>query len=147
MIHLTKEFAFESAHSLLGYDGKCREIHGHSYRFFVTVTGKPIEDLNNPKCGMIIDFGDLKKIVNEAVVDRMDHSFVIRRSEQSREIVSTLKGIYKNIIEVDYQPTCENFLEDFASRISAKLPDNVQLYSLKLYETATSYAEWFNENL
>ena len=63
VIRLTKEFSFEMAHTLDGYDGPCREIHGHSYRLFVTVKGRPKDDPSDSKCGMVIDFGDLKRIV------------------------------------------------------------------------------------
>ena len=64
MIRLTKEFSFEMAHALAGYDGPCREIHGHSYKLFVTVRGIPEQNPNSPKFGMVMDFGDLKRIVN-----------------------------------------------------------------------------------
>ena len=67
-IRLTKEFSFESAHALEGYDGKCRHIHGHSYRLYVTIIGEPISDSVNPKYGMVMDFGDLKNIVNEEII-------------------------------------------------------------------------------
>ncbi len=143
MIRLTKEFSFESAHALEGYDGACREIHGHSYRLFVTVKGEPIDDENNPKCGMVIDFGDLKRVVNEQIISRLDHSFVMRRSPKSEELIATLSTQFANVQLVDYQPTCENMLTDFAARIAPRLPQGVTLHSLKLHETATSYAEWY----
>lgn len=118
MIRLTKEFAFESAHALAGYDGKCREIHGHSYRLFVTVAGTPSEREDDPKRGMVMDFGDLKRIVGSEIVDRLDHSFVMRRTPESERIASTLGGEFRNVILVDYQPTCENMLCDFAARLA-----------------------------
>ncbi len=143
MIRLTKEFTFESAHALEGYDGACREIHGHSYRLFVTVVGEPIEDAQSPKCGMVMDFGDLKRIVGEQIISRLDHSFVLRSSERNDSIIEGLATHFSNIITVDYQPTCENMLYDFAERISSHMPAGVKLFSLRLHETATSYAEWF----
>ena len=142
-IRLTKEFSFESAHALDGYDGLCREIHGHSYRLFVTVVGEPSQCENDPKLGMVMDFGDLKRIVNSEIVDRLDHSFVVRDSEQNAALIASLGEKFKNVVVVDYQPTCENMLSDFAARLQKALPANVQLYSLRLHETATSYAEWF----
>lgn len=145
VIRLTKEFAFESAHALAGYDGKCREIHGHSYRLFVTVAGTPSEREDDPKRGMVMDFGDLKRIVGREIVDRLDHSFVMRRTPESERIASTLGGEFRNVILVDYQPTCENMLCDFAARLRAALPASVRLHSLRLHETATSYAEWYAE--
>ena len=145
-IRLTKEFTFESAHALDGYDGLCREIHGHSYRLFVTIKGEPICEEGNPKMGMVMDFGDLKRIVNSEIVDRLDHSFVLRNSEQNEELKEVLGTKFKKVVLVDYQPTCENMLSDFAERLQRALPSKVELYSLRLHETATSYAEWYAED-
>ena len=142
-IRLTKEFSFESAHALDGYDGLCREIHGHSYRLFVTIKGEPSCDDDDPKLGMVMDFGELKRIVNSEIVDRLDHSFVLRDSVQNTMLSRVLSAKFEKIVLVDYQPTCENMLADFAERLQRALPANVQLYSLRLHETATSYAEWF----
>ena len=146
-IRLTKEFSFESAHALDGYDGLCREIHGHSYRLFVTIKGEPISEESNPKLGMVMDFGDLKRIVNREIVDRLDHSFVLRNSEQNEELKAVLCAKFSKVVLVDYQPTCENMLADFAERLQKSLPPKVELHSLRLHETATSYAEWhFDDN-
>lgn len=145
-IRLTKEFSFESAHALEGYDGKCRHIHGHSYRLYVTIIGEPIADPANPKYGMVMDFGALKALVGEEVVDRMDHAFVMRRTESADEVSRVLSEGFGNVVLVDYQPTCENMLADFAARISRRLPEGVALHSLKMYETATSFAEWYAED-
>lgn len=145
MIHLTKEFSFESAHALWGYDGKCREIHGHSYRLFVTIKGEPIADEQSPKLGMVMDFGELKAIVAREITDRLDHSFVMRRTEQAEALAVAMGSQFTNVVLVDYQPTCENMLIDFAARLKAALPDGVTLHSLRLHETATSYAEWYSD--
>lgn len=144
-IRLTKEFSFEAAHALEGYDGPCREIHGHSYRLFVTVKGRPVEDPDNPKYGMVMDFGVLKRIVNDEIVSRLDHALVLRATPQSAPWREALGRRFCNIVEVDYQPTCENMLDDFARRIAPHLPAGVSLHALRLYETATSYAEWLAE--
>ena len=145
-IRLTKEFSFESAHALEGYDGKCRHIHGHSYRLYVTIIGEPISDSVNPKYGMVMDFGELKRLVNEEIVDRMDHAFVMRRTDSADEVNMVLSEGFGNVVLVDYQPTCENMLVDFAELISRRLPAGVALHSLKMHETATSYAEWYAED-
>ncbi len=144
-IRLTKEFSFEAAHALNGYDGPCREIHGHSYRLFVTVKGRPSETENDPKYGMVMDFGVLKQIVNQEIVSRLDHALVLRATPGNAALRKILAQQFSNIVEVDYQPTCENMLADFARRIAARLPEGVALHSLRLHETATSYAEWFAE--
>ena len=142
VIRVTKEFTFEMAHALLNHDGPCRNIHGHSYRLFVTVSGIPENEPGNPKNGMVIDFSDLKKIVKEEVIDKFDHSLVIS-DIYNREKPGTLREITGNSVVVNYQPTCEHLVTDFADRIVRRLPEGVRLHSLKLYETATSYAEWF----
>ena len=145
MIRLTKEFSFESAHALWGYDGKCRESHGHSYRLFVTIKGEPIADEQSPKLGMVMDFGELKAIVAREITDRLDHSFVMRRTEQAEALAAAMGSQFTNVVLVDYQPTCENMLIDFAARLKAALPDGVTLHSLRLHETATSFAEWYSD--
>ena len=88
----------------------------------------------------------LKRIVNSEIVDRLDHSFVLRDSEQNAELREVLGAKFNKVVLVDYQPTCENMLADFAERLQRALPANVQLYSLRLHETATSYAEWFSDD-
>lgn len=142
-IRLTKEFSFEMAHLLDGYDGLCRNIHGHSYRLFVTVKGEPCADTTSPKFGMVMDFSVLKRIVKEEVVDRLDHAMLVRKGTMQAE---QLRGLAERIYEVEYQPTCENMVVDFAVRIERRLPDGVELFSVKLHETATSFAEWYKSD-
>ena len=140
-VRLTKEFSFEMAHALVGYDGACREIHGHSYRLFVTVEGAPSTAEGDPKLGMAVDFGDLKRAVNKTVVEPYDHSFMIRLTPESEEVVEVLQRHFTKIHVVDWQPTCENLLHHFAALIAPALPFSVSLKTLRLHETATSYAE------
>lgn len=140
-IRLTKEFTFEMAHILEGYDGPCRNVHGHSYRLKVTVIGSPISDNSNPKLGMVMDFGQLKMIVKTQVVDRFDHVLLVKSDSELLKHCNMLS--LGKIEPVDYQPTCENLLLHIAELIAHKLPINIKLHSLKLHETATSYAEWF----
>ncbi len=145
LIRITKEFKFEMAHALKGYDGLCKNIHGHSYELKVTVAGTPITEENHPKRGMVMDFGDLKKIVKQEIVDRFDHALVL--SEQMPEtLLKELRQQFERIIITDYNPTSEMMLIDFAGRLQARLPENIQLKYLLLRETVTSYAEWFAED-
>ncbi len=146
VIRLTKIFHFETGHALAGYDGKCRHVHGHSYRLEVTVQGHPIDDPAHVKFGMVIDFGDLKKIVKEHVVDIYDHALLLNRNGGYRETGDYLREKGHRILLVDFQPTGEMMLLDIASRIRENLPENVKLFSLKLYETGTSYAEWYADD-
>jgi 6-pyruvoyltetrahydropterin/6-carboxytetrahydropterin synthase len=144
-IRVTKEFGFESAHALWNYDGKCKNVHGHSYRLFVTVIGTPIADENNVKLGMVLDFGDLKKIVNQNIIDRFDHALVLSNKAEIKNI-REVNQMFDRFEVVNYQPTCENFIVDFANIIKDKFPADVKLFSLRLYETPSSFAEWFADD-
>ena len=141
IVRVTKEFRFEMAHALWNYDGLCRNIHGHSYILYVTIKGEPIKDSNNVKCGMVMDFGDLKKIVNEAIVNIMDHSLVISELSKHEHLLQTEQMFDRRHI-LKYQPTCENMVIDFSEKLKKLLPASIKLQSLRLFETATSYAEW-----
>ena len=142
-IRITKQFSFETGHALYGYDGKCKNVHGHSYKLSVTVSGTPISDNTNVKFGMVIDFGDLKKIVNEEIVDVFDHATVFNKNTPHVELAKELQARDHHVILVDYQPTSEMMVIDFADKIKKRLPINIKLYSIKLQETDTSFAEWF----
>ncbi len=145
-IRITKHFDFETAHALYGYDGKCKNIHGHSYQLYVTIIGTPINDANHVKNGMVLDFGDLKHIVKSEIVDVFDHATVLNKNSPHAALGEKIKPHSPKVLLVDYQPTSENMLIDFAEKISKHLPDAVKLHSLKLYETNNSYAEWFADD-
>lgn len=142
-IRITKQFSFETGHALYGYDGKCKNVHGHSYKLSVTVIGEPISDANHVKFGMVIDFSDLKKIVKEEVVDVFDHATVFNKNTPHIELAEELKKRGHHVILVDYQPTSEKMVLDFSDKIKSRLPQNIKLFSLKLQETDTSFAEWY----
>ena len=144
-IRITKQFSFETGHALYGYDGKCKNVHGHSYKLSVTVIGKPITDTSNVKYGMVIDFGDLKKIVKKEIVDVFDHATVFNKNTPHIELANVLMDRGHHVILVDYQPTSEMMVIDFAEKIKKYLPENIKLHSLKLQETETSFAEWYAE--
>ena len=141
-IRVTKAFEFEMAHALLNYDGLCKNIHGHSYKLFVTVIGTPAPiNLRNPKQGMVVDFGLLKKTVEERVLSTLDHALVLNR-EVAWEKLQTLGQMFDKMFIVKYQPTAENIAADIAQVLLKNLPSNLALHTVKLYETADSYVEW-----
>lgn len=142
-IRITKKFSFETAHALYGYDGKCKNLHGHSYKLYVTVIGTPIHDSNNPKFGMVIDFGDLKKIVKEEIEDVFDHATLFNKNSPHLDLAQELIDRGHHVLLLDYQPSTEMMVLDFVEKIKSKLPETIKLHSLKLQETETSYAEWF----
>jgi len=142
-IRITKEFQFEMAHALLGYDGPCKNIHGHSYKLKVTVKGEVKEGTSDSDEGMVIDFGIIKDIVNELIVHPYDHSLVLN---EKMKIEEEQFEFMNKLIIVPFQPTCEKLLVHYADLIQSKLPSNIQLHSLFLRETPNSYAEWFAED-
>ena len=141
-IRITKQFSFETGHALYGYDGKWRNVHGHSYKLSVTVIGTPISDDNNVKYGMVIDFSDLKKIVKTEIVDVFDHATVFNKNTPHVELAKELSDRGHNVWLVNYQPTSERMVLDFVEKIKKHLPPTIQLHSLKLQETDSSFAEW-----
>ena len=145
-IRITKQFNFETGHALYGYDGKCKNVHGHSYKLSVNVFGTPISDSNHVIYGMVIDFKDLKGIVESEIVDKFDHATVFNKNTPHIELANELQTRGHNVILVEYQPTSEMMIIDFSEKIKAKLPSNIHLHSLKLQETGTSHAEWYAED-
>jgi 6-pyruvoyltetrahydropterin/6-carboxytetrahydropterin synthase len=141
-VRLTKSFTFEMAHALIKYDGKCKNIHGHSYKLEVTVIGDPLTTDGHPQDGLVIDFGDLKKIVNASVINIYDHSLVMK-DDYPNDLKEILSGNFERLEYVNYQPTCENLIADFADKIIDKLSSEVRLHHLVLHETATAYCEWY----
>lgn len=126
---------------MLGYDGKCRHIHGHSYKLLITVTGSPITDLASPKNGMIMDFSDLKAVVEELVIKPFDHALLLRKDAPLAE---ALLESYQNVRLLDFQPTCEQLTLYIANALQNAIKEPNKLEAVRLYETPTSYAEWRN---
>ncbi|RLD27523.1 MAG: 6-carboxytetrahydropterin synthase QueD [Bacteroidetes bacterium] len=145
-IRITKQFSFETGHALYGYDGKCRNVHGHSYKLSVTVIGNPITDNSNVKFGMVIDFSDLKIIVKEEIVNVFDHATVFNKNTPHVELARELEKRGHDVLLVNYQPTSEMMIIDFSEKIKKHLPKNIKLHSLKLQETDTSFAEWYADD-
>jgi 6-pyruvoyltetrahydropterin/6-carboxytetrahydropterin synthase len=144
-IRLTKQFSFEMSHALLNYDGLCRNIHGHSYKLQITVTGKPVQVAGNPKDGMVIDFSILKKIINEQIVSQLDHSLMINE-QAPLDKLNALGQMYERHHVVPFQPTSENLVVYISEKVKSILPEPIELFSVRLYETANSFVEWYAED-
>ena len=142
-IRLTKEFSFEMAHALHCHDGDCANIHGHSYQFSVTFIGKPKNKKENPKNGMLVDFKDIKQLIQDSIINIFDHSLVLNESDPTYQQLKK-SNIQFKILSTSYQPTCENLIIEFAKRIKVNLNKDIKLYALKLKETSSSYVEWYS---
>ncbi|MCL1968435.1 MAG: 6-carboxytetrahydropterin synthase [Bacteroidetes bacterium] len=143
ILRLTRVFHFDMAHVLLNYPGKCKNIHGHTYKLEVTVKGAPCIEETSPKKGMLIDFSDFKNLINNEIINFWDHALMIHR-DTDPILLSALKNNYEKIIIVPFQPTTENMICELAAIIKKILPSDLQLFSLRLYETENSFAEWYD---
>ena len=142
-VRITKEFKFEMAHALYGYDGLCANIHGHSYRLWVTVRGNVKKENKHIKDGMVMDFTDLKSIIKPTIIKKYDHSLVLNANSPHANLdLSAFDKVYY----LPYQPTSENLVSDFANSITSLLPENVELLKVVLSETVSSFAEWNSED-
>lgn len=142
IIRVTKEFDFETAHALDGYNGKCKNIHGHSYHLTVTAKGEVINDPTDPKDGMVLDFKDLKSIIKTEIDPIFDHRLILRSNSRFKGI----EDMNDAVRYVDYQPTCENMLIEIVDIFKRFLPPNIHLCKVSLRETASSYSEWLAED-
>ncbi len=143
VIRITKEFKFEMAHALVGHNGPCKNIHGHSYKLKVSVKGKVKNGTNDSDEGMVVDFTIIKNIVDRLIVKEYDHSLVLW---DKMKIDKAQFDFMNNLILVPFNPTCENLLVYYATMIKKELPTNIELTYLLLRETPNSYAEWFAED-
>ena len=141
LLRLTKQFTFEMAHALPDYQGKCHNIHGHSYKLYVTVEGENPPAEGSPTNGMVMDFHAIKQLVEDRIIQHFDHALVLPRRDGVADRQNNLGGFDARIIWVDFPPTTENLLIHFAGLLAGCLPVGTRLYSLKLFETETSCAE------
>jgi 6-pyruvoyltetrahydropterin/6-carboxytetrahydropterin synthase len=137
-VRVTKRFHFEMAHALRCHDGPCANIHGHSYVLDVTLEGRPRAEEGHPKDGMVIDFAELKKLVNSAVVQDLDHALLLHHKDRGQ----LDHAMFGRTRFTPWQPSCENVLLDIVERLQQALPQPGALHSVRLQETATSWAQW-----
>lgn len=129
------------AHAIYGYPGKCKNLHGHSYELHVTVGTVLKQDDYIAAPGFIMDFKDLKHLVQQLVINKLDHNIILSE-DYIRENNSIATS--ENICIWQKEPTAENILIFIKRQLQEKLLNGVQLIGLKLYETNDSYAEWIN---
>jgi 6-pyruvoyltetrahydropterin/6-carboxytetrahydropterin synthase len=130
---IAKEFRWEMGHRLSFHEGKCKNLHGHSYKLLVEFEG--LLDIN----GMMIDYFDVKEIISP-IVEKIDHAFMVY--DKDTELIEALTKLKSNFILVPYQPTAENICSYFLNQIkSNKLPERIRTVKVRVYETENTYAE------
>jgi 6-pyruvoyltetrahydropterin/6-carboxytetrahydropterin synthase len=132
------------AHALWNYNGKCKNIHGHSYKLYVTIQGTPKQEKDHPQDGMIMDFGDLKELTKKHIVDVFDHALILNENIPNKDEFLEAHSFCDNVLFVPFQPTSENIIQHFANVFLSVLPPHVILQKLVLHETASSFVQWEN---
>lgn len=135
MYILKAEHSFDSAHFLAGYEGKCRNIHGHRWKVEIEVQSETLVK-GGQLDGMVIDFGDLKKDIKD-MVDYYDHGLIIQEGTMREETLNCIIQDGFKVIKVNFRPTAENFAAFFFKIMKDKG------YSVKratVYETPTNSA-------
>ena len=144
MLQVTKIFHFEMAHALAGYDGACKNIHGHSYELHVTIMAAVDDQYILPAPGRVIDCKEIKKIVNDCIIKELDHKLLLSSSYLNHH--SHLK-VLENLVIWQAEPTAENILIFIHRILKKQLAASIRLARLKLFETKDSYAEWLNTDI
>lgn len=135
---VVKTFTFDTGHRLSNYEGKCKQLHGHTYKCEIEVFSEYLDDR-----GMEIDFTELKEIFNEVVDQRFDHKFLLKKGDPINEaLAEALPKTDRSIVWVDYNPTAENIARDIFEMVKGELPRErgLKILEVRLWETPTSLA-------
>lgn len=143
MFKVTKEFKFEAGHTLDEHEGKCKNLHGHNYKVFITLSGMVLNDME-----MITDFYNLNQIA-KPLFEEFDHAFMYNKAAKDpfeHEIAAVIKKYNRKIKELLFRSTAENMAMYFYNRIQSILNiENVKVDKVVVYETDTSFAEYLGE--
>ena len=133
MLTVFKECRFDAAHILTHHSGQCKNLHGHTYRVIVEVRASSEDE------DMVIDFKDLKHLIEERILSRFDHSFIYdETSESQREIAAVIKKYGMKSVALPFRSTAENLARYFFEALA----DKVAVAGVKVYETPDSCAEY-----
>lgn len=146
-ISISKEFSWSMAHMLANHNGKCKNIHGHTYVMQVELErteGGTIHAPGKTDHGMVMEFSDVKQVISELIVEPLDHAFLYwigSTDSLEHEVAELLKKHERKLVEINYRPTAENLANDFIHKINSRLSDNpVKVIELILWESPTSFA-------
>lgn len=142
IVRVCRHEEFEISHMLDNYNGKCGRIHGHCYKAEITLEGNIIEDTSNNSYGMVMDFNDLKPIIKDVIPDHFYISDISQTGsfqQDLRELMDKYNLPYKTF---EGRSTVENMVIYYSNEIQKRLPKNVFIVELKLWETTNSFAIW-----
>lgn len=142
MTKVTREFSFEAAHMLSGYSGQCKNLHGHSYKLQVSVEGSPKNRPGEDDSEMVMDFSDLKRIVDERVVSKVDHAIIFSsfeyRGDAEEELLKWAQKYGLKHVALNGRCTAETIAAWIRSQILRKIGGDVHV---RLWETEKSFTE------
>ncbi|AKO36359.1 6-carboxy-5,6,7,8-tetrahydropterin synthase [[Haemophilus] ducreyi] len=138
MFKIAKEFSFDMAHMLDGHDGKCQNLHGHTYKLQVEVSGELVS--NGAKRGMVMDYSDLKSIVKREILDLMDHAYIYDlNNERESQVAQLLLELDSKVYGIPSRTTAEQIVKYMFEKLAqVGLPVSL----IRLWETPTSYCEY-----
>ena len=144
MISITRKLEFDAGHRIPHHNGQCRNLHGHRYTLELTVTGDLMPEDGRSDEGMVVDFGDVKKLACAHLVDRWDHAFLVWKGDV--ELVAFLASLpdHKTVV-LDHVPTVENLaaiaLATLAPPFAARFGRKLALTNVRIYETPNCWAD------
>lgn len=129
---ITKEYHWEMGHRLPFHQGPCKNLHGHSYKAYISLEGTP------DAFGILIDFYDIDKVM-KPLLDRLDHAFVL--AESDNEVIEFFRAINSKYVVIPFHSTAENLALYFIEEIrKSGLPANITGIGVSIYETADASA-------
>ena len=131
------EFSFDAAHRIMGHLGKCAWLHGHTYRLGVTVESQTLDHL-----GMVMDFDNLKALVEKQLLSRWDHATLLREDDPLVPVIVRVQAEAPHkVVKFSENPTAEVLAQAAAEALAALLPSGVRLARLTLWESPTCASE------
>lgn len=143
-MEITRRLEFDAGHRIPNHEGQCRHIHGHRYVIEVTLLGDVLNHQGYADDGMVLDFGDIKKLANELIVSKWDHAFLVAKEDESLvNFLGSIQG-HKTVV-LDVIPTVENLAQTAFSILEPVFKNNfsgrLNLSRLRLYETPNCWAD------
>ena len=144
MLTITRKMEFDAGHRIPDHNSQCRNLHGHRYTLLITLSGEVVEQAGESDNGMIMDFGDIKALANQYLVNLWDHAFIVYQGDtQVREFLDSMPD-HKTVV-IDRVPTVENLAKIAFDTLKGVYQDrygrHLSLAKITLYETPNCWAE------
>ena len=144
MLTITRKMEFDAGHRIPDHSSQCRNLHGHRYSLLITLTGEVVQQAGESDNGMIMDFGDIKALANQYLVNLWDHAFIVYQGDtQVRDFLDSMPD-HKTVV-IDRVPTVENLakiaFDTLKGVYQGRYGRHLSLTRITLYETPNCWAE------